>query len=61
MNLHELNESLKLFLEDTRAERNRLNERAKATNKVADRAWKLQIAIDKLERLEQEVKRDDQG
>ena len=54
MNLHELNESLKLFLEDTRAERNRLNERAKAINKVADRAWKLQIAIDKLERLEQE-------
>lgn len=54
MNLHELNESLKLLLEETRAERDRLNERAKATNKLANRAWKLQIAIDKLEQLEQE-------
>lgn len=54
MNLHELNESLKLFLADTRAERNRLNEKVKATNKVADRAWKLQMAIEKLEKLEQE-------
>ena len=54
MNLHELNESLKLFLADTRAARVRLSEKEKATRKVADYAYKLQRAGDKLEQLEQE-------
>ena len=54
MNLHELNESLTLFLADTRAARVRLSEKEKATRKVADYAYKLQRAVDKLEQLEQE-------
>ena len=54
MTTHELNESLKMFLADTRAARVRLSEKEKATRKVADYAYKLERAVDKLELLEQE-------
>lgn len=54
MTINDLNESLKQFLADTRAERQRLNEREKATRKVADYAYKLQRAVDKLIQLDQQ-------
>lgn len=54
MDINDLNESLKQFLADTRAERQRLSEREKATRKVADYAYKLQRAVDKLIQLDQQ-------
>lgn len=54
MTFNDLNESLKQFLADTRAERQRLSEREKATRKVADYAYKLQRAVDKLIQLDQQ-------
>lgn len=54
MDINNLNESLKQFLADTRAERQRLSEREKATRKVADYAYKLQRAVDKLIDLDQQ-------
>ena len=54
MTIDDLNESLKQFLADTRAERQRLSEREKATRKVADYAYKLQRAVDKLIQLDQQ-------
>ena len=54
VDINELNESLKMFLVDTRAERYRLSEKEKATRKVADYAYKLQRAVDKLIELDQQ-------
>lgn len=44
-------EALEQFLVDTRAERKGLSERAKRMQKVADNAYKLKRALDKLEEL----------
>ena len=54
MNIDDLNEALKQFLTDTRAERVRLSEREKATRKVADCAYKLQRAVNRIIELEQQ-------
>ena len=48
----QLKEALGVFLADTRAERVRLSERAKCMQKIADHAYKLQRALDKLDQLE---------
>lgn len=51
MEAKQLKEALEQFLVDTRAERKGLSERAKQMQKVADNAYKLKRALDKLEEL----------
>ncbi len=48
-----LNEALKRFMVQTRAERVRLSELEKRTRKVADYAWRLQRAVEKLMELDE--------
>ena len=52
MEAKQLKEALEQFLADTRAERKRLSERAKCMQRVADNAYKLKRALDKLEELD---------
>ena len=52
METKQLKEALEKFLVDTRAERKGLSERAKRMQKVADNAYKLKRALDKLEELD---------
>lgn len=54
MDINELSVSLKSFLADTRAERVRLSLLEKQTRKVADCAYKLDRAIDKLKEIQEE-------